>query len=284
MAVMRVIQTTCNKKVSNLLRSDKTNLHFLAYQNLVSAVAAIVLVLIGGFYGFDMPTFIIGFFMGLSITAAVITSFESLKSSSILLVYMISNASIILPTVLGIFLFGEQVSLFQWLGVVMFLISSVFIVKSSQQATSSLTVKSILFLLAVFISNGIIMILQKYFAIEYPKGNIALFNFAAYFTNAVLFYIIVGFLALKKKQMPQRLGKPLLINGALLSLAIFIIGQLVTLCARTISSAVLFTVSGGISLIVAALVSSLVFKEKFNINSLLGLITSLAAIVILSVF
>ena len=110
---MRIIHTTFNKKVSKLLSSTDKSLHFLAYQNLVSAAAAIFIVLIGGFYGFNLPTFVIGFFMGLSLTIAAISSFQALKSCSILLVNMISNASIMLPTILGIFLFDEKVSPFQ---------------------------------------------------------------------------------------------------------------------------------------------------------------------------
>ena len=157
-------------------------------------------------------------------------------------------------------------------------------IKSSQQTRFSLTIKSALMLLLVFISNGLAMIFQKHFALNYPEGNIALFNFAAFFINAVLFYLIIGSYILKKKQMPTPLGKPLMIYGALFSISVFTIGQLITLCARTVSSAILFTVSGGISLIVAILVGTLIFKEKLTVNSFIGLIISLAAIAVLSFF
>jgi drug/metabolite transporter (DMT)-like permease len=284
-ALMRVVQTFSTKISSNLIRTKRQNLLFGGYQNAVSAAFALILLFFTGFYGFDWITFFTAAAMGLVLTLATIINLESLRHSSVILNVTAANAGVFLSAVLGIFLFGEAMTLWHWLGLTAFMSGVLFIGAGSNAAKVKVNLKTVIFLILIFLSNGIVMIIQKYFALKVPDGNITVFSFLAFGVNAVVFCLIS---LPPPKQIPRPVDAPatkpalkkLVLNGALLSAAVLTINQIVTLCAKTVPSAVLFPVSCSISLIVTAAVGAVAFKEKITPKTAVGLLLALTGIVL----
>ena len=143
-----------------------------------------------------------------------------------------------------------------------------------------------------FITNGLIMVVQKYFALLVPDRNEAMYSFLTFGINAVMLYACMMFTDLKSKKddagrrinQIKKLSKILLVCGAVLALALFMINILVTMLASKISSAILFTVSSALSIVITALVGTLVFKEKLTVKNYIGIVLGFLACVAVSFF
>ena len=75
----------------------------------------------------------------------------------------------------------------------------------------------------------------------------------------------------------------MLVCGSLLAFAVFLINQLVTTIAKTVPSALLFTVSYAIGILITLLVGALYYKEKIAEKNVVGIVLSVGPIIIINV-
>ena len=80
------------------------------------------------------------------------------------------------------------------------------------------------------------------------------------------------------------LSKTLLICGALLAFALFVINYLVTELGKTVDSVILFPVSSALTISITTLIGWVVFKEKLTIKNFIGLVVGLLGIVVIGIF
>ena len=85
----------------------------------------------------------------------------------------------------------------------------------------------------------------------------------------------------KKNSESSRLTPQLLGFGAILSVAVFIINQLATMAAATVSPVILFTFINGGSTIIGAIVAAAVFKEKLTVKSVVGILLGIISLVVI---
>lgn len=69
----------------------------------------------------------------------------------------------------------------------------------------------------------------------------------------------------------------------ILAAAVLIISQLSTVAAKTVPSAVLFTVVNGGGTVLAALTAAVFFKEKLTLRSGSGVLLGVAALIVINV-
>ena len=280
LAVMRTAQAVSAKYSSALIRDNRTLLHAGGFSNIVSALVALVALIVANDFSCDAFTVLTAAACGLCITLATLTQYVSLRQSTIALNTMFGTASMLLPSIAGIFLFGETMSVWQWAGLVLFVAAAYFLICASSKEKAKMTWKGFLLLLGVFALNGLSSLLQKYFAVEQGEAaNATFFNFLCFAINGVLFYVITGVYCLAKREKFSLLPPKLMVWNGVQAAAVFAVGLLITVMAATLSSAVLFTVSGVIMLLANALVGAIGFKEKFTVFSVCGIVLSIAAAV-----
>ena len=82
--------------------------------------------------------------------------------------------------------------------------------------------------------------------------------------------------------MWEKLSVVLLICGAFLAFAVFLINQLVTTVAKTVPSAILFSVSYAISIVITILVGAVYYKEKITLKNVIGIVLCVGALAIIN--
>ncbi len=290
---MRVVQKVCDKKASVMVNDRSTFFHYGMYYQAVSGIFAVILLFFVGFEGFDWVTLICAASSALLFAVELYASIEAIKVSTLMVCQMVSTGGLLVPCVTGIFLFNEAMSLWQWLGLAMFMVSVYFLASDSKKEYKAFTKKTFIMLLLCFLSGGLVMVVQKYFAIYSPQGNVALYSALTFGLNALFMggsLLAVSFFKKKKEDGTtqrlypvKRLNNELLVYGGLLALALFAINQLVTTMAKSVSSAILFTVSSALSILITCIVGTLVFKEKITVKKIIGIVVGFASIVIVSV-
>lgn len=297
-AIMRVIQKICGKKASEYVNDGVTFFHYGGYYQALSAVCALAFLCFVGFYGFNISTVICSVISAILFALDLFTGIEAIKGTSLVVCNMFSLGGLFVPCVLGIFLFDEPMSVWQWLGLLVFVVSIYFLSakenKDDKKAVKPFTLRTFFMLVSSFLVNGLVMLVQKYFALFVPDRNEAMFSFLTFGINAVILYASMLLIGLKKKKSEydseerinqiKKLPKALLVCGAGLAVALFMVNLLVTMMASKIDSVVLFTVSSALSIVITALVGALIFKEKLTAKNYIGLVLGFFSCVMVSVF
>ena len=287
-AVMRFSQMYANKKTSNLVENSRTFFHYGGYYQFMSALFSLIMLCVVGFYGFDLITVICSFVSAILFAVELFANIEALKGTKLVICNVFSTGGLLVPCLLGIFLFSEPMGVWQWVGVVIFILSTTLLV-SDKEKGKRITLKTLIMLILLFLTNGFVMVVQKYFAIKAPNANVATFSFLTFAFNTIILFIsyFVVTITTNKKggnaKLIEPLNKSLYLFGVVLAIAIFTINTVVTTLSKTIDSVILFPISSGILMLSSLLVGIIAFKEKLTVKNSIGLICSFISIIIINV-
>ena len=287
-AVMRIAQLYSHKRASNIIDNGKTFFHYGGYYQFMSALFSIIMLCVVGFYGIDLITVICAFLSALFFATDLFANLEAVKETKLVICNVFSTGGLLIPCLLGIFLFDEPMGVWQWVGVAVFILSTTLLVSGTEKG-KKMSFKTIIMLILVFLANGFIMLVQKYFGVKVPNGNVAMFSFLTFGFNAIILfgcYFVVALSSNKKEgnaKLIEPLNKSLYLFGTILAFALFTINVLVTTLSKTIDSVILFPISSGILMLSSLLVGIVAFKEKLTVKNLIGVICSFASIIIINV-
>ena len=307
---MRVVQKVCSKKVSDKIDGD-TYFHYGGYYQLIAAVLSLVALLYYGFSGFNATMLLCSVGMAAFITLGLFAEIEALKGASLILVQMFAAGSIVLSALFGhFFLEGQEMNVYQWLGLAAFLVSIYFMVsqdgvkkeeeqdagedvleKALDKPKQKISIKTIIMLVLMFIAEGGMMIVQTVFGTLVEDGNTALFSFVMFAINSLILYICYLVQALFIRKPVQQTGKKvkplpkvLLVCGTFLGIALTVINILATELTAMVPAALLFSISNAIAIIVTMLVGYIVYKEKIGVKNIIGIILCAASLTVVGIF
>lgn len=255
-------------------------------QKLLAAVLALILLLISGeFLKIDLPTIIYSGLSGIALVIASACGLYAQQAGTMALTSMFSTAGLIIPCIAGIVLYDEKMSLMQWLGILIFLASSLLLISSSKNMNSKFSFKTVLLLLGSLISNGVTMTLQTMFKREIAEGSVTAFSFLSFIIPALILLIFMGGYKLKKPtHCQEKMEKKLVMFAGISAISLFVVNQFATMATDSVQPVVLFTFINGGYTIIAAVVGALLFKEKFTVKSVLGIILGIGALIIVKAF
>ena len=292
-ALMRVIQKVCSKISSEEITSNKT---FFAYGSLYQCVAglfALITVLFTGFHDFNLGLIICSVLSALLFAADLFSGIEALKGCSIAVATMFGLGGLIISVLVSYFWFGEDIKVHQLIGLAIFFVSASLLSSKDGKSGEKITLKTFIMLFINFLVNGLVMVVQKYFALKVQGANTPLFSFLTFTLCGVFMAICYLFTLFKKKTKNEEpalseerrpvLSKKLVVCGILLALALFLINIIITEMGKTVPSIIIFPVSSAISIIIATLVGYFIFKEKLSLKKIFGLIVGIASIIVIGI-
>lgn len=281
----RVAQHLFNKRSSIMVQGIHETLRFSGVRMCISAVLALGLILIGGSHiKIDVVTVILSVLSGITLSGSTFFSLYAMKTGMVSLVSLFGTAGMIIPCLAGVFLFDTPIGPMQWVGFGLFLIASYLMIMGSKATVKGFSVKTLLMLIAVMISEGITMLCQQMFTQYVPDGNVSVFSFLSFGILGIVILIALSVLKGKDKVEMKPLQKPLVIYGVILATAVLIINQLATLATAIVPPVILFTFINGGSTVIAAIVAAVVYKEKLTIRSVLGITLGILSFVIIKAF
>ena len=288
LGIVRAMQKICTKKTSALVNQGEMFFRYGAYYQLLAALTSLVTLFIVGFHGFNVPTLLCAVASAVCLSVSIFSSIEAMKGCTLVLINMTSSASILIPCVLGIFLFDEPMGALQWVGLVVFMLSAYFLVSDSKSTNHKISIKTVMMLLAYFVAEGSIVVVQKYFAKSVPDGNTAMFSFLMFASNAVMLFLCAIAVTVRNRRKEKvkfsvmPLDKKLYAYGAVLAIAVFMVNIVVTTLAKTVDSVVLFSAESIISISVTTAVGALFFKEKITVKKTVGILVGLVAVFLIN--
>ena len=303
---MRVIQKVCSKKVSNRI-DGKTYFHYGGYYQLLSAVFSLILLCFVGFHGFNGTMMLYAAGTAVFMAIELFTEIEALKGCSLIVGQMFMAGGLFIPCLFGnFFIEGQEMGLWQWLGLCIFMVSIYLMISQSkgkqeevseEKTKQKISLKTLIMLVLMMFAGGGTMVVQNAFGNLVQDGNTAMYSFLMFAFNALVLYIcyLVQVIFVKKPSLHPLEGesvkqektltplpKILLICGAFLALALFAINILVTELTAVVQPSLLFSLSNAIAIIVTMLVGRIVYDEKMTIRNVIGIVLCAMSLAIIS--
>lgn len=284
--LLRLPQNLFNKKTSGMVDGAAPYFAYGAYRYLLSGALALLLMLFGGFPAISVEAVAISALGAAALGLNLYCGMEALKSGAMVLASMASAAGLLLPCIMGIFLFDESMSIWQLAGILLLIVAGWMLAGYSRSLTGSFTPRTFLLLIGSLVSNGMIMVAQKMFSKYLPDTSASVFSLLAFGLVGIGMGIgLLGQLPNKESRTEiAKLPKSLWIYGAGLSAILFVINQLATIAARVIPSVIMFPLGDGGAMIISALTGALFFGEKLTLKSTAGLILGISALMIINLF
>lgn len=205
-ALMRVAQKVSAKKVSKEVQG-RIFFRYGGYYNLLSALFSLITLFIVGFDGFNIPTILCALATAICLALELFATIEGLKVTTLVVNQMFSVGALIIPCIVGIFFFNEPMTIWQWVGIGLFVIAMYFMVSETRQNNTKKTeknsLKTIMLLLLTLFAGGGTMVAQKAFAVVVPNGSVAMYSFLMFALNAIILYVGYGISSLAKNNKTQ---------------------------------------------------------------------------------
>ncbi|MBQ9967990.1 MAG: hypothetical protein IJO88_04635 [Oscillospiraceae bacterium] len=274
----KLLQPLLNKKCSMELSGTRMFMRYMLIRQF--AAAAIALVLCGGMVQAERAMLLIAMAFALCLTVCTYAGIAAMQSSAMVLVSMFEMAGLLVPCVVGIFLFSEPLKLAHIIGLMACIVSAWLLTGESRTSKERLPIKAWLLLAACLLSNGGIMLTQKLFAVAVPNGDIGAFHFWGFLFSAVFSAIIL--LSAGKEKEASKITPKLGIYGVILSAALLTISMLSTRVSASVPSVILFSAVNGGGLLLCTIVSAFVYKEKLTVRMVAGLVIGAAALMLIN--
>jgi len=219
---------------------------------------------------------------GISSAIFVVSWLISVKKSAYMMLDIFLMLGVLLPLTGSSIFFGESVKLTQWVGIGVLFVAVVIMCSYNNTIKAKLTIPSLLLLLLCGIANGVADFSQKLFTKCIPAGSAAAFNFYTYVFAALV--LVITYAVTRKRAPDGEKADIKKIFGYVLIMAIclFANSYFKTLAAGYLSAVLLYPLSQGCALILSAIMSAALFKERLTPKAIIGMITAFAGLLIIN--
>ena len=243
-----------------------------------------------GFLGiFDNDWWYRGIIAGIFYFVSMDMMAASTRIAGVAVTTIAARASLVVPIVWSFFLYGEQVSAWQWIGIALVIAALVIIFYRKPDRNAPLknpksNTASVLMPLGVFVMLGIISVSMKSsqhiigqtgnYAADYPLFQIILF--ASALAGAVVYYS----LTIGKKAF--RFSWKSVAGGLVLGTCNYLVTLGIMHGLRTLPTSVFYALYNICVVVIITLAGVIVFREKLGLMKTAGICLAVAAIAILS--
>ncbi len=282
----RVLQKISSKSISNdMPNAPQDNAVYLSMKFAMSAFFSAILFLLSGeissIFSLSPLGYFLAFLTGVTLTGSTVCSLFAMRGSSVVLGALFGMAGLLVPTVAGIFLYNQPISLFQWGGLLLLFVAAWLLASSSEKTNGKIHPKTLLLLFGSMLCNGGTMLLQTLYKFYVPEGSVSLYSFLQFLIPAAVLFVVGLAWTRKEKASIFRPQKKLTLVTFMAAFALFGISQISTMASATVPVAVLFPVSDGGGMVIAAVVAAIIFKEKLTVKSTLGVLIGILAVCIM---
>lgn len=242
--------------------------------------ALIVFVVIAkGKLNFNIDVLMYAILFAISYFSASVFSFLAISTGSLSLSSLIIQYSLVVPTFYGLIALDEPIKATLILGIFLLCISLIF-VNLEGKGEKKITLKWGMFAFLAFLGNGMCSTVQKVQQLDFGGMYKSEFMIIALFMNAVAL-VILSFVT-EKKQTVVNYKKGFWLYAAC-GIANGVTNLLVMILSNTVPASVMFPVIAAGGIILTALISMFVYKEKLSTQQKIGFALGVLAIVLLNI-
>ena len=245
---------------------------------MVFALLFFVLTSGGSFnFSFSIMGYSIAFAVATSVT--IIFTLLAINEGPLALTSLMMQYSLLIPTLYGLIVLGEPISLFLIIGIV-FLIISIVLINFDKKEERKINLKWVIYAILMFVGNGSCSMIQKMQQIKFDGGCKNEFMIVAYGMSIVILF--VAMLCQERTTCVSDLKRGFLyylIRG----LGVGGVNFLVLVLANRMDASVMFPVISAGGIIATYLLSITIYKEKLSIFQNIGVVLGIISLVFLNI-
>jgi drug/metabolite transporter (DMT)-like permease len=231
----------------------------------------------------DPYTWSLGVSFGVVFVVTIFCYMKAMETGPMSYSSLFFSFGLLVPVVFGTFLWNEKISMTQFFGLALLLITFYLCSGASGNKLQSISSKWAIFCAIAFLGNGSLMTLAKEHQILLPGQQVGSFLIIAFGTSALLSFVLFGLSYFKKQTVAhlKKLPFVLVVLGAGVTTAFG--NQLAMYLNSRVPSILQFPVINGGVVILSAVASILFFGENLTIKGKIGLGLGIAALVFLCI-
>ncbi len=282
--VCRIFQNIFTKRTSGLVNGKTQLLTYTSYQYLLCMLFSLPALLAANFALPGASAVIWSIIGGIAMFSSSMCCLMALQNGVLfILTTLFSSISILIPNTASIFMFKEAMSVPQWIGSLALIYAAYLLLGCSRDAYKNFSFKSILFLIGIFVFEGLTMLSSKAYAAYAPTSDAAIYTSFAFGTSFILTGVMsVVQMRRDRKSILSVMNRKLLVCGLVLSAMLFIIMYMSTIAAGLVPAVILYSVVSGGSLILSLLTAAVCFKEPVSKKNIVGLAIAIIALIVIN--
>lgn len=281
----RIVQNIFTKRAGCNVNTGTQLLAYTAYQYLLCTVFSLSGLLQLSSNPPSLRAVLFSIAGGIAIFSSSICTLMALRNGvQFILTSLFATISIMIPIISSIFLFGESMSIWKWIGSIALVFGAFYLLNGSRNSYRNLSVKKILLLCGILVAEGLTALSSKAYAMYAPQSDVAIYTSLS-FGTAFVFTGTLAMVDIKKSgiAISRVMNKQLYVCGLILSIMLFIIIYISTVLAVTVPAVILYSVASSGNLILALFTSIICFKEPVTQRNVFGLVISIIALVVINV-
>lgn len=284
-----ITKAYCGKRLGNATEKMADAVSVNLFRMVLCIIIGFVLILVKGDFDYILPNagaLVIMAVSGVATSVFLVTWLLSVNRGVYLLVEVFLMLGVLVPILTSAFWFGETVSWAQWVGIGLLFLATVIMCSYNNTQKKKLDVVSMGLLILCGLSNGLADFMQKLFVQTAPEIPVSVFNFYTYvFSSVTLLPMLLAVTAKAKGSALGNFGRIVKKSGWLITImavCLFMNSYFKTVAAGYLEAAQLYPLNQGASLILSALMATVIFKEKFTVKTFLGILAALSAILVMN--
>lgn len=249
-----------------------------------SAVTLVVVALVSGSLGVpSVYTLLLGIVFGMATALCAVFNMKALECGPLSYTSVIGSFAMVIPALSGLVLFGESVSVSQWIGIAVMLFSFICAVDMKNDRSGA-SLKWLLFCLGAFVFSGSVGVMQKIHQSSPHKDELAVFLVIAFLTSMVFSLVMTAVYrkngAALTMLKPTKIKKFIVIN-IVCGIGIALINQINMYLSGVMPAIVFYPIINGAPMILTSAAGLILWKEKLSQKQWVGMIAGAIAIFLL---
>ena len=265
-AFLNGFKSVCAKKGNQYINESQNIYTYNFYMFLTSLIIALAIGL-PSWNGLSLTTFIIGVCYGAFLYFAQFFLIKAIDAGNTSISTLFYSCGFLFPTFFSIFMYGEKVTFFNVLGIVLILFSFVIAVDGKGKTSP----KWFVYIFAALFCNGFCGIAQKVFAMGEFKAQQSSFMIIVFLTGTVAALIF----APKKLSFPS---SPFIKTALLSGFALGSLNMLNVFIAKKLPGSIVFPCVNSGGIVFSAILAGILLKEKLSAKKIVGVAIGIVAI------
>lgn len=245
----------------------------------VSVICALIFFIASASFPLKFTLQLIPYALGFaaSYCTATVFSFLAIKEGPLSLSSLMTSFSLLIPTLFGIFFYGDEAGVPFFIGLSLLLCSLVLINLKKEEGIK-ITLKWGIYVTLAFLGNGLCSTVQNGYAKVHNTGKNEFMIIALSVVAVVL--IVIALFTEKEKIAPSIKGGAVLM--AICGLANGAVNLFVILLSSLMDASIMFPLISAGGIVLTSLVAIFLYKEKLSPIQYLGMLLGIGAIVFLN--
>lgn len=260
-----IINSFCDKYVS-ARSSNKNNFLYNCIKFFVGSLCLLPVFLLDDAPRFKLGAILCGVACGIMYAVSKTVIMKGYEASSVAFMTLCHASGMIIPCVIGHFLWSEPLSFLSVVGILLAVVSIVLL-KDSKSDKKSLGMMGIMIGIIVFLTSGGVMVVQKLMGLYFSEQSISAYNFYSF----VVAFLILSFFVRPEADVRTNM-RAVVLCAAGSAVSLCAISLVMTSLAGRVPSIILFPLFNGLGIIFVCIGSVFAFKEKLTAKKMFGLI------------